>query len=250
MSQEYEKNSLSLSATVAMGTGVMVGAGIFALTGQIAELAGELFPLAFLIAAGVSGLSAYAYIAVSRTYPSAGGIAMILSKAFGRSAVAAFAAMLMAFSMVINESLVARTFGTYTLQLFDAPADTVWVPVLALAAILIGFGINIAGNEAIGAASKIAAVLKVGGIVVFAAATLWAAGFSFTAGSGPGSDSTPVGLLAGSALGILAYKGFTTITNSGERCGTRIAMSGGPSSSRCPCASWSICSSPSPWAPS
>ena len=34
-----------------MGTGVMIGAGIFALTGQVAELAREWFPLAFLVAA-------------------------------------------------------------------------------------------------------------------------------------------------------------------------------------------------------
>jgi amino acid transporter len=203
---QYEKNSLSLAATVAMGTGVMVGAGIFALTGQVAELAGALFPLAFLLAAGVSGLSAYSYIVVSRKYPSAGGIAMILSKAYGPSAVAAGAAMLMAFSMVINESLVARTFGTYTLQLFGLPPTSVWVPVLALGVILLGFGVNLAGNEAIGTISKVAAVLKVGGIVVFSAAALWAD----AAGSGP------AGVLAATALGILAYKGFTTITNSGD----------------------------------
>jgi amino acid transporter len=214
---QYEKNSLSLAATVAMGTGVMVGAGIFALTGQVAELAGALFPLAFLLAAGVSGLSAYSYIVVSRKYPSAGGIAMILSKAYGPSAVAAGAAMLMAFSMVINESLVARTFGTYTLQLFGLPPTSVWVPVLALGVILLGFGVNLAGNEAIGTISKVAAVLKVGGIVAFAAAALWAAGFDFQAATGPdAAGSGPAGVLAATALGILAYKGFTTITNSGD----------------------------------
>lgn len=43
MSSEYRAGSLSLGGTVAMGTGVMIGAGIFALTGQIAELAGPLF---------------------------------------------------------------------------------------------------------------------------------------------------------------------------------------------------------------
>ena len=48
MAQQYQKNSLSLFDTVAMGTGVMIGAGILALTGQIAELAGPLFPLAFV----------------------------------------------------------------------------------------------------------------------------------------------------------------------------------------------------------
>ena len=37
-----------------MGTAVIIGAGIFALTGQIAELGGPWFPLAFLVAAVVT----------------------------------------------------------------------------------------------------------------------------------------------------------------------------------------------------
>ncbi|MCH7228263.1 hypothetical protein MLD59_19135 [Verrucomicrobiaceae bacterium E54] len=52
-SAQYEKGSLSLTGAVSMGTGVMIGAGILALTGQIAGLAGELFPLAFVLAAFV-----------------------------------------------------------------------------------------------------------------------------------------------------------------------------------------------------
>ena len=82
MSTSYKAGSLTLIGTVAMGTGVMIGAGIFALTGQVAELAGRLFPLAFYLAAIVSGFSAYSYIKVTRKYPSAGGIAMILQKSY------------------------------------------------------------------------------------------------------------------------------------------------------------------------
>ena len=70
---------------VSMGTGVMIGAGIFALTGQVAELAHEWFPFAFLGAAGVTAFSAYAYVKVSNAYPSAGGIAMFLEKAYGKT---------------------------------------------------------------------------------------------------------------------------------------------------------------------
>jgi amino acid transporter len=33
---KYQKNSLTLIRAVALGTGVMIGAGIFALTGQMA----------------------------------------------------------------------------------------------------------------------------------------------------------------------------------------------------------------------
>ena len=45
-SPQYQESSLSLTGAVAMGTGVMIGAGIFALTGQVAELAREWFPFA------------------------------------------------------------------------------------------------------------------------------------------------------------------------------------------------------------
>lgn len=216
-SEDYQQGSLKLTGAVAMGTGVMIGAGIFALTGQVARLSGPWFPLAFLAAALVSGLSAYSYAKVASAYPSAGGIAMILKKAYGHTAVTAGAALLMAFSMILNEALVARTFGTYVLQLVDADA-TWWVPGLAVGLIVAAFVVNIAGNTAIGTISKVAAVLKVGGILAFALLTLGAAGFGFEAASSAGSDGSLSGVggfLAGTALAVLAYKGFTTITNSG-----------------------------------
>lgn len=220
MEHGYKSGSLTLAGTVAMGTGVMIGAGIFALTGQVAEFAGPLFPLAFVLAAVISTLSAYTYIKVSAKYPSAGGIAMILEKAYGPVTVTGGAALLMAFSMVINESLVARTFATYTLQLFDAEGMDWLVPVLSIGLIVAAFLVNIAGNEVIGTLSKVAAVAKVGGILVFAAIALWASGFEYAATRSGGSDGGAVGaaggFLAGTALAILAYKGFTTITNSGS----------------------------------
>lgn len=35
---QYDEDSLTLVGAVALGTGVMIGAGIFALTGQMAEI--------------------------------------------------------------------------------------------------------------------------------------------------------------------------------------------------------------------
>ncbi len=194
----------------------MIGAGIFALTGQVAEFAGALFPLAFFVAAIISAFSAYTYIKVSNKYPSAGGIAMILKKAYGPTTMTGGAALLMAISMIINESLVARTFGTYTLQLFDIDEGGILVPFLAIGLIIFAFLINIAGNKFIGGISKVTAVMKVGGILAFTLITLWAAGFSFELqATGAGDRPSVSGFLAGVALAILAYKGFTTITNSG-----------------------------------
>ena len=214
---DYQAGSLSLTSTVAMGTGVMIGAGIFALTGQVAEYAGTWFPLAFLIAAIISAFSAYTYIKVTSKYPSAGGIAMILQKAYGKSVMTGACALLMAFSMIINESLVARTFGTYTLQLFDLDNTQVLVPILAVGLIIFAFIVNISGNKMISAISRVTAILKVGGILIFSFVALWFIGFNFDTVTHTTNDNTTIhSFFAGVALAILAYKGFTTITNSGD----------------------------------
>jgi len=162
----YKKNSLTLIGAVSLGTGVMIGAGIFALTGQVAELAGEWFPFAFLAAAVVTSFSAYSYVKMSNAYPSAGGIAMFLEKAYGRSVITAASGLLMYFTMVINESLVARTFATYTLQLFDIGENSWLVPALGVGLLCFAFFINILSNRFIQTFSFFMAFLKIGGIAV------------------------------------------------------------------------------------
>ena len=210
----YREGSISLGGAVAMGTGVMIGAGIFALTGQIAQLAGPLFPLAFIAGAIVTSFSAYSYIKMSNAWPSAGGIAMILQKCYGSGAVAAGAALLMALSMVIAESLVARTFATYVLRPLDITGGPL-VPVLAVAVIVFAFLVNIAGNRSVGLFSLVMAAIKIGGIALFGIAALWSSGFQFAAASETAETFGVTGFIASVALAILAFKGFTTITNSG-----------------------------------
>lgn len=214
MASTYKTNSITLPGAIAMGTGVMIGAGILALTGQIAELAGPLFPLSFLLGAIVTGFSAHTYVKMVNAFPSAGGIAMILQKAYGPSTIAAGAALLMALSMVINESLVARTFATYALRGLGIGTDSILVPVLGVSVIVFAYLVNVSGNRSVGILSIVMAVIKVAGIALFGLAALWASGLTFK----PDTDigGFPIGgFIASVALSILAFKGFTTITNSG-----------------------------------
>jgi amino acid transporter len=196
----------------------MIGAGIFALLGQVAELSGTWFPYIFILGAIISGFSAYSYIKVSNAYPSAGGIAMILMKAYGKTTLTAAASVLMALSMIINESLVARTFGSYTLQLFDITNKDLWVPVLGVALLILAYIINVSGNKVIGKTSQFMAVIKIVGIIVFAIGGLWAAQFTISdilPASSDVNNYSAASYIGAIALSILAYKGFTTITNSG-----------------------------------
>jgi len=123
----------------------------------------------------------------------------------------------MYFSMVINQSLVAKTFGTYSVQLFDVDPSSWIVLVLAVGLLVFAFLLNVSGNRAIGLFSLLMAFIKIGGILVFAIGGLWVADFSFESSPvATAEEATVTGFIAAMALAILAYKGFTTITNSGS----------------------------------
>ncbi|ERS81983.1 APC family permease [Halomonas sp. PBN3] len=213
---QYKQNSLSLVGAIALGTGVMIGAGIFALTGQMAEMTGELFPLAFLSAALIVSFSAYSYVKMSNAYPSAGGIGMYLNKAYGPTLTTAFHALLMYFSMVIAQSFLARTFGSYTLELFDFGDRSLLVPLLGVALLISAFLLNLSANKLIQGVASVLGFIKIGGVILFGVVGVIIAdsvGMETSASTPEGSLS---GFLGATALGILAFKGFTTITNSGS----------------------------------
>ena len=213
----YNEDSLTLVGAVALGTGVMIGAGIFALTGQMAEMTGALFPYAFISAALVVSFSAYSYIKLSNAYPSAGGVAMYLSKAYGATLPTAFHSLLMYFSMVIAQSFLARTFGSYTLQLFNTNDASVLVPILGIALLICAFLVNLSANRLIQGLASLMGAIKIGGIVVFGlVGVAVAADKTDMVSFNSHTDSSLLGFIGATALGILAFKGFTTITNSGS----------------------------------
>jgi amino acid transporter len=212
----YRKDSLTLVGAVALGTGVMIGAGIFALTGQMAQMTGSLFPLAFLSAAVIVAFSAYSYVKMSNAYPSAGGIAMYLKKAYGSTVTTAFHSLLMYFSMVIAQSFLARTFAAYTLQLFDIDDSRLLVPTLGVGLLLVAFLINLSANKMIEGVASVLGFIKIGGIVLFGVVGVMVTDSVEVDFSTAVPDAPMTGFIGATALGILAFKGFTTITNSGS----------------------------------
>jgi amino acid transporter len=214
--QHYRKDSLTLVGAVALGTGVMIGAGIFALTGQMAQMTGSLFPLAFLSAAVIVTFSAYSYVKMSNAFPSAGGIAMYLKKAYGSTVTTAFHSLLMYFSMVIAQSFLARTFGTYALQLFGIDDTSLLVPILGAGLLLVAFLINLSANKMIEGVASVLGLIKIGGIVLFGIVGVMVADKVEVNLSTVSPDASVTGFIGATALGILAFKGFTTITNSGS----------------------------------
>jgi len=140
---------------------------------------------------------------------------MFLKKAYGRSTITGACAILMYVSMIINESLVARTFGTYTLQLFGGSKTSWMVPALGVGLLVLAFIVNISGNRFIQRFSFFMSFVKIAGLVILGAGGLMAAGWSLEAVTVAPQQTGAISFIGAVALGILAYKGFTTITNSG-----------------------------------
>lgn len=212
-----DKDKITLSGAIAMGTGVMIGAGIFTLTGEIANYAGPYFIIAFTLAGCVSALTSYTYVKMSNSYPSSGGVAKILTKVYGNSSIAAWGALLMLFSMIINQSLVARTFANYLSRSSFLTISSSSIPYVATALVIFSFFINILSNQAIQKFQFIGAFFKAIGLFLLAIGGLAASGVDINAII-PQSEVDNVSILniLGSiAVGVLAFKGFTTITNSG-----------------------------------
>ena len=211
-------DKLSLISSISLGTGVMIGAGIFVLMGQIAELVGDLFPVAFIAGAIVVGFSSYSYVKFSNAFPSSGGVVKFFNKSYGPGTTTGVFSLLMYVSMVVSQSLVAGAFGAYTLRLFPESfagyASSLGILLLAIAYIL-----NILGNKVIGATATFTAIIKVVGIALLAIAGLIVSGFADITGNyiPKNTEALPqgFGFVAALALAILAFKGFTTITNQG-----------------------------------
>ncbi|RMA56769.1 APC family permease [Ulvibacter antarcticus] len=213
-----KNNKLSLIGSISLGTGVMIGAGIFVLMGQIAELVGDLFPIAFIAGAVVVGFSSYSYVKFSNAFPSSGGVVKFLNKSYGPGTTTGVFSLLMYVSMVVSESLVAGTFGAYTLRLFPE-SFAGYASILGILLLVTAYIVNILGNKVIGTTATFTAIIKVAGIAILAIAGLIVSGFADITGNyiPKNTEALPqgFGFVAALALAILAYKGFTTITNQG-----------------------------------
>jgi len=90
------------------------------------------------------------------------------------------------------------------------------VPVLGVSLILAAFVINLLGNRMIQGVASFIGVLKISGILIIGLVGVWLADSLAVDFSSTGEAGATGNFLGATALGILAFKGFTTITNSGS----------------------------------
>lgn len=192
----------------AYGVGVMVGAGIYVLTGVVAGASGVWAPLSFLLAGLVAAPTALSYAEFSTRYPEAAGEAAYVSRGLGRPPLAVLVGLAIVLAGTISAGAVLRGGTGYLTSVL--PLDPV-LSMIVLGALLIGVAV-LGAVESL-AVAAVFTVVELGGLAL----VVWA-GLTAEAAVQP-ANSTPLawgGIGLGAVLAFFAFIGFEDIVNMAE----------------------------------
>jgi len=206
--------TLSLPMLIFYGVGVTVGAGIFALVGEIVDIAGVRAPLAFLVSGAIAGLTGLCYAQLIARYPRAGGEAVYVTNGLGRSA-GRVAGLGVVVTGTISSAVISLAFAGYLRDIVAAPEALFAVLIIVALAAVAARGVR----ESVALAAAIT-VLEVGTLVVVAAVgvpTLADAGDELMTNLAVWRDGPSFSaVFAGAVVAFFAFVGFEDLANMAE----------------------------------
>ncbi|MDY7082913.1 MAG: amino acid permease, partial [Halobacteria archaeon] len=108
-----DDGKLGLMEAVSIALGGMIGGGIYAVLGVVAEAAGTLAWLSFLIAGTVAMCAGYSFVRLNRATDSKGGAVTFIEELVGNSDVAGMVGWTLLVGYVGSMALYAFAFGSY-----------------------------------------------------------------------------------------------------------------------------------------
>ena len=202
---------MSVRGAAFLGIGAMVGAGIFALLGEAAVVAGSAVWLSFALAGIVAALLGYNVVKLGTRYPSSGGLFAYLIQGFGNGRIVGVSAWLGYFAaIVIVCSMVAVAFGSYATTLFVGDdAGSSWDNLFTSLIVVAMTGVSMVGSQLVDRAQSLIVIALLAVFAVFIAVTIVDIDFDLLAFSGYPDWSD---IVASVALTFFAYLGFSVIT--------------------------------------
>ncbi len=205
--------TITLPGLVFYGLGVTVGAGIFALLGEIVGVAGDNAPLSFLVAGVLAGFTGISYMLLVGAFPQAGAEAAYVSKGLGAVA-GRVTGLAVVVTGIITGAVVALAFAGYLATLVPLSEPLAAVGVVVLLSLVAWWGVR----ESVILAAVIT-VIEVGTLLVviaFGLDLLDSPGL-LRASFAPSIESAVMSpILAGSVLAFFAFVGFENLANMAE----------------------------------
>jgi amino acid transporter len=212
------KRAISRNMLLLLVVGDVLGAGIYALVGEVGGRVGGAIWTAFLLALVLAVFTAFAYAELVTKYPRAAGAALYVNKAWRRPFVTFLVAFAVMASGLTSAATLSTAFGGDYLSVF---VDVPTVPI-ALAFIVLIALVNFRGIAESARLNVVLTTIELIGmtlVVVVGAAAIGAGGPSIDAGRTlEFSEGGPAiaAIMAGAGLAFFALIGFEDSVNMAE----------------------------------
>jgi basic amino acid/polyamine antiporter, APA family len=203
--------------------GDILGTGIYALTGQIANQVGGVVWLPFLVAFVVALITAFSYLELVTKYPRAAGAALYTHKAFGIHFITFIVAFAVMCSGITSASTASRAFSANMSSAFGLNFSSFGITMTGLVFMALVAAINFRGVGESVKANVVLTCVELTGLLIIIFIGLWAIG----AGQGDVSrvmqfKAVDTGLfwqvIAATTLAFFAMVGFEDSVNMAEEC--------------------------------
>src|SRR4051794_25260083 len=154
--------------------GDILGAGIYAVTGEMALEVGGIVWLPFLVAFAVATLTAFSYLELVTKYPQAAGAALYTHKAFGIHFFTFIVCFIVMTSDITSASTASRAFAVNLTIGFGIPDDNVTTLLIALAFIVLIMLVNLRGVSESVWLNVVLTLVELSGLLLVIFIGLWA----------------------------------------------------------------------------
>lgn len=201
----------------AYGVGDILGAGIYALVGEIAGVAGSLCWVSFLLAGIVAGLTGLSYAELGSRFPVSSGESYFVQQAFQMPRLSFLTGWLVFCSGLVSMATITRAFAGYGERLIPGASSSVLIVLF----VVVLAGIAFVGIRISSTANAMCTVIESGGLLLLAGgACAWLVQGNVAAPPDTAVSATIepglTGVLQGAALAFFAFIGFEDMVNVAE----------------------------------
>ncbi len=208
------ERNVSLAEATVYGVGIIVGAGIYALIGEVAGIAGNSMWMSFVLAAVVASFTALSYCELSSMFPKSAAEYTYVKNALKSDLAGFLIGWVSIFAAMVGISAVSIGFAGYFSMPFGTPIVLTAVSLIALLTI-----VNFLGVKESARLNLVFTIIAVLGLVViiFMALPLFGS-VDYFASSQPGLPLPGVfnNVAVAAALIFFAFIGFEDIANISE----------------------------------
>ena len=212
------KRTLGLMQVILYGVGLILGAGIYVIIGDVSAISGNMMWISFIFAAIIASLTGLSYAELASMFPKSAAEYIYVKHAYGNNFLALFVGCLTIFVAITSAATVAIGFSGYLSVFFPYTSPIVYAVILIIVLSLVNFyGIR----ESMWTNSGFTLVEILGLVIIIVAGLLVDSGtdanyFEVPPSLGTSFGSIALAIMTSTALIFFAYYGFENISNLSE----------------------------------